>query len=265
MANFLKGILGGIGNIVPGLSGSALLVILGIYQESINAITELIKFKNIKKNILFLMPIGLGVIFGTILFGNILLFLLEEYSMPTSFSFIGFILGTIPLLFKEANKEGFNFKFLIPMVITLVIGIVLLNLKDYNGVQAEALTFIEKMALGFVLAASTIIPGISSTVLLSLLGFYDFYLTAIAHVDIIELFPVVIGLCIGAIIFVLLMHFLLKKLYGYTYYAVSGFCIATIPAVLRGKVGFDLITFISIVCAISAFAMTYMVSKKSCK
>ena len=98
-----------------------------------------------------------------------------------------------------------------------------------------------------------------------MLGFYDFYLEAIAHVDVIQLFPVVIGLGFGAIIFVFLMHYLLNKFYGYTYYAVSGFCIATIPAVLRGKVGFDLITFISIVCAISAFAMTYMVSKKSCK
>lgn len=262
MANFFKGIIGGVGNIVPGLSGSALLVVLGVYQECIKAVTEIVKFKNLRKNILFLLPIGIGVIIGTVLFGNILLFLLDRYPMPTSYAFLGFLVGTIPLLFKEANKEGFNIKYLIPLFITFLIGISLLFFKNYDGLQVADLTFMQSCFLGFVLAGSTVIPGISSTVLLSLLGFYDYYLHAISKIDIVALFPIMIGLGAGGIIFVFLIHFLLKKYYGYTYYAVAGFCIATIPAVMRGHFLFNLETLISIISAIVAFAITIYIGKR---
>lgn len=256
MINFFKGIVGGIGNIVPGLSGGALLVVLGLYQKGVNAITEIVKFKNLKENIMFLIPIGLGVVVGTVLFGNVLLVFLNKYPMQTSYAFVGFLVGTIPILFKEANKEDFDKKYIIPLIITFIIGIVLLSLKNYQGIQAEDLTFIQRSFLGFILAGSTVIPGISSTVILSVLGYYDFYLAAISSVNIPVLLPIMIGLGIGALIFVFLINFLLKKFYGYTYYAVSGFCIATIPAVIRGTFAFNINTLISCVIAVLAFMLT---------
>lgn len=263
MINFLKGILGGIGNIVPGLSGGALLVIMGLYQECITAITEVVKLKNLKKNISFLMPIGLGVILGTILFGNIILFFLDIYPMQTSYIFVGFIIGTIPLLFKEANKYGFKKSYIIPLIITFVIGIALLLLKNYEGVQVGSLTFIESAILGSVLAGSTVIPGISSTVILSLIGYYDYFLYAVSKVDLVTLFPIFTGLGIGAIFFVFLINFLLKKHYGFTYYTVSGFCIATIPAVARGQFAFNVETLVSLILAFLAFTITYQIGYKS--
>lgn len=262
MTNFFKGIMGGVGNIVPGLSGGALLVIMGLYQECITAITEIVKLKNLKKNILFLLPIGLGVIAGTILVGNIILFFLDLYPMQTSYMFVGFIIGTIPLLFKEANKHGFKKSYIIPLGITFIIGISLLSLKNYEGVQAGNLTFTQSAILGLTLAGSTVIPGISSTVILSLIGFYDYYLYAISRVDLVVLFPIFSGLGIGAIFFVFLVNFLLKKYYGYTYYAVSGFCIATIPAVARGQFAFNLETLVSLILAFLAFTITYQIGYK---
>ncbi|MDD4187586.1 MAG: DUF368 domain-containing protein [Bacilli bacterium] len=259
MANFFKGILGGIGNIVPGLSGGALFVIMGIYHKCITAITELVKLKNLKKNILFLMPIGLGVVVGTVLFGNIILFFLDIYPMQTTYAFVGFIIGTIPLLFKEANKHGFKKSYIIPLAITFFIGIALLFLKNYEGIQAGSLTFFESAVLGLVLAGSTVIPGISSTVILSLIGYYDYFLYAISKVDLVVLFPIFTGLGVGAIFLVFLVNFLLKKHYGYTYYAVSGFCIATIPAVIRGQFAFNLETLTSLIFAFIAFFITYRI------
>lgn len=257
MINFFKGILGGIGNIIPGLSGSALLVIFGIYQDCLNSITEIIKFKNLKKNILFLIPIALGIGAGTVLFGNVLLFFLNRWPMPTSYSFLGFIIGTLPLLFKEANKEGFNKKYFIPLIITLIIGISLIYLKNTDIIQINKINFVEGIILGIVLASSTIIPGISSTVLLSIIGMYEVYLVAIAKVDIITLLPIAIGFTIGAVIFATLINFLLKKFYGYTYYFITGFVISTIPAVIKGNFGFNLISFLSILIAIITFSLTY--------
>lgn len=265
MRNFIIGVIGGIGNIVPGLSGGALLVILGLYQKCITAITEIVKFKNLKQNILFLIPIGLGVIVGTVAVGNLLLVLLNKFPMQTSYAFVGFLIGTIPMLFKEANKNGFNKKYLITFSITIFIGLILLYLKSYHGLQVMNLTFLQGFLLGLVLAGSTIIPGISSTVLLSVMGYYDYYLTAVSSLDIISLFPIMLGLGIGAIGFIFLINFLLKKYYGYTYYAVSGFCIATIPAVLRGHLGFDLITLFSLLIAGASFSITYYLGKKANK
>lgn len=265
MINFFKGIIGGIGNIIPGLSGSALLIIFGIYKDCLNAITEIVKFKNLKKNILFLIPIALGIGIGTVLFGNILLFFLDKWPMATSYGFLGFIIGTLPLLFKEANKEGFKKRYLIPLIFTLLIGIALILLKTAEVMQMDSISFGQSVILGFVLASSTIIPGISSTVLLSIIGMYDVYLLAIAKIDIITLMPAGIGFVVGVIFFAFIINFFMKKHYGYTYYFITGFVIATIPAVVRGSLGFNLDSFIAIIIAIITFTLTYRIGKISAK
>ena len=77
MKNFIKGIIVGIGGIAPGLSGSVLLVILGLYQKTINSIATL--FKNFKKNIIFLLPIILGFIVGIFLFSKVINFMLINF------------------------------------------------------------------------------------------------------------------------------------------------------------------------------------------
>ena len=87
MSNLLKGIIVGIGGIAPGLSGSVLLVIFGLYQKTINAIGTL--FKEFKKNMLFLVPLFLGFGIGVLLFSKIVDFLLNNYEMQTRFGFLG--------------------------------------------------------------------------------------------------------------------------------------------------------------------------------
>lgn len=95
MSNFLKGIIVGIGGIAPGLSGSVLLVIFGLYQKTINAIGTL--FKQFKKNMLFLVPLFFGFGIGVLLFSKTVNFLLNNYEMQTRFGFLGLVLGTIPI------------------------------------------------------------------------------------------------------------------------------------------------------------------------
>lgn len=265
MINFFKGVIGGIGNIIPGLSGSALLIIFGIYQSCLDAITEIVRFKNLKKNILFLLPIAFGIAIGTVLFAKIIRFFLNQWPMPTSYAFLGFIIGTLPLLFKEANKEGFNIKYLIPLVITAGIGIFLMLLKNAEVLQMTNISLGQGIILGAVLASSSIIPGISSTVLLSIIGMYDVYLKAIDQIDVVLLFPIGIGFVAGVIFFAFVISFLLKKHYGYTYYFITGFVISTIPAVLRGSLGINWMSLISIIIAICSFLLTYSVGIKRSK
>ena len=112
MYNFLKGIIVGIGGIAPGLSGSVLLVILGLYQKTITAIGTL--FKNFKQNLKFLIPLVLGFGVGILIFSKVVDFLLANFEMYTRYAFLGLVIGTIPLFYKEVKKEGFEGKRTIP-------------------------------------------------------------------------------------------------------------------------------------------------------
>ena len=107
LIDYMKGILIGSGAILPGISSGVFCVIFGIYEKLINSVLNL--FHDFKKSFTFLLPIGLGGITGVLLVGKLLNFFFNEYPMPTKFCFIGLILGSIPVLFRQANqKNGFR-------------------------------------------------------------------------------------------------------------------------------------------------------------
>ena len=126
--NFLKGMIIGIANIIPGLSGGTMAILVGVYEKLISTIGNFFKkFKEtFKENMIFLVPLGLGMVVGVVAFSKLLEILLKNYTMPTQFAFIGLVLGGLPLIFKNANKEGkFKKKYLIPLIITFIIGLTL--------------------------------------------------------------------------------------------------------------------------------------------
>ena len=99
--NALKGIVIGVSNVIPGVSGGTMAVVMGIYDKIIYSVNNF--FKDIKKNILFLGSLGIGAVVGILLFTNLIDYLLKSYNEQTNFFFIGLILGTAPLLFKKAT------------------------------------------------------------------------------------------------------------------------------------------------------------------
>ena len=102
--NFFKGIVVGLGAVAPGLSGSILLVIFGLYRKTIEAISTL--FKNFKKNMLFLIPLGFGILGGIFLFSKLVDWLLINFEMQTRFTFLGLIIGSVPLFWREVRHNG---------------------------------------------------------------------------------------------------------------------------------------------------------------
>jgi len=103
MLNFLKGIVVGLGGIAPGLSGSVLLILFGLYRKTLDALASLpVRFG---KNIRFLLPLLAGMGTGVLLFSRLLNFLLEHHEVPTRFCFLGLILGTVPLFYREVKKQ----------------------------------------------------------------------------------------------------------------------------------------------------------------
>ena len=106
MIDFLKGIVVGVGGVSPGLSGSVLLIIFGLYEKTLNALGSLLK--DFKRNVKFLVPIVSGMLCGVLLFSKVIDYLLEHHEMPTRFCFLGLIVGTVPLFHKEVRKNGFS-------------------------------------------------------------------------------------------------------------------------------------------------------------
>lgn len=257
MINFLKSILVGILNILPGVSGSSFLIVLGLYDKCLLAISNL--FKNPKKSITFLLPIATGIAIGTYLFSNIIFYFLNKYPTITSLVFIGLIFGTIPSLIQESTKKGFKDKYLILFFITFSIGTMLLFYKSnttiYN-IDINIKNYILLFATGILIASSTIIPGISSTVLLSMIGMYGIYINAINTINITILFPIIMGFLVGGFILSKIITKLLNKYYGYTYFAILGFTISTIPALIKTKLALDQNLLIGLILAIIALYLT---------
>lgn len=234
-------------------------VLFGLYEKLVNSVLNF--FKDIKKNFNFLFPLGLGVFVGVFLFGNILKFLFDRYYMPTSFAFIGLILGSIPLVIKQANINKVNFLHILCMIVTLSFSLYLVALE---GNITNSLTFNSNSFLiiaGIITSAGIVIPGVSKTVILMLLGIYEIYISAIASLNLSVLIPIGIGFIIGGFLFLVLINFLFKIAKSYIYFAIVGFVLGSIFVIYPGFV-FNLEGFISIALFLICFFAIIKLSKK---
>lgn len=257
MLNFLKGIIVGIGGIAPGLSGSVLLVILGLYQKTIDAIGTI--FKNFKKNIVFLFPLFLGFGVGVILFSKVVDFLLENYEMYTRFAFLGLVLGTIPLFYKEVKKEGFSKKYYILIAIAAIAGFSLFYFNKNLFPTITNPNIFQSVLLGVAVAGSSIVPGVDSAVILSSLGLYELYVGSLADFNLQVLIPAGVGLVIGALVISFLINKLIKRFYTGTFSIIFGLFLSIIPNVLNSScaLGWNINSVISIFILIISFGVSF--------
>ena len=162
MANFFKGIVAGIGGVSPGLSGSVLLIIFGLYQKVLDALGTL--FKDVKKNLSFLLPIVAGMGVGVLLFSKVIDFFLNNYEMPTRFCFLGLIIGTIPLFYKEVKKNGFANWYYAVIVLAALLGTWIFTLNPDAFPQINHPNMVQSVILGVAVAATAIVPGLDPAV-----------------------------------------------------------------------------------------------------
>lgn len=266
MINFFKGIIVGIGGIAPGLSGSILLVIFGLYKKTINAIGTL--FKDFKNNVIFLVPLFLGFGVGVLLFSTLVDYLITTYEMYTRYAFLGLVLGTVPLFYKEVKQNGFNKKYYIAIAIAFIIGISLFVINKGLFPTITNPNILQSVVLGLAVAGSTIVPGIDSAVILSSLGLYEIYVSSIAHLNLPILIPAGFGLVIGAFAVSFFINKLLDKYYTITFSIIFGLFLAIIPRVLNETcyLGFNIQSLISILLLIAGFfisiALDYLKDNK---
>ena len=257
MINFLKGIVAGIGGVAPGLSGSVLLIIMGLYRDVLDALGSLLK--NFKKNLRFLLPIVAGMFLGVLLFSRVIDFCLERWEMPTRFCFLGLILGTLPMVWKEVRKEGFRPYHPVMILLSAVAGLLLFTVDGSGFPQVKDPTVLQSVLLGVAVAATAIIPGVDPAVFLSTLGFYEMYVDALANLDLRVLIPMVPGVAVGAMVISFLMSRLFRRFYTGTYCVIFGIFLAMIPNMLSSSCvpGWDGKTLISAVLMVLGFCLSF--------
>ena len=255
MSNFFKGIAIGLGGIAPGLSGSVLLVIFGLYQKTVSSISAVFRdvlaiigiyrrekftrkdaWRDFVEQLKFFIPLALGMGIGVVLFSRLIGFLLKNYEMYTRFAFLGLILGTIPLLYKEVRKEGFHKKYYAVMGIAAAVGIALFYFSgDLFAPVKFPPNILQSIVLGLSVAASYIVPGVDSATILNGLGLYQIWvsITSLEVWDFTVLLPVIIGLGMGVVLVSIIINQLIARCYTMTFSVIFGLFLSIIPTILK--------------------------------
>ncbi len=238
---FFKGMLIGTAMIIPGVSGGTLAISLGIYEKMIYTVSHF--FKDFKNNVIFCINLGLGILAAFILCSLVLDYTFEHAPIPTILFFIGLIVGSIPMLLKKVNvKKTINFSNIIYFLMGIAIVLGVTFLKSGEEVTFGSFTFLQSiklLAVGFIAAATLVIPGISGSFMLIVIGYYEPLLKVVTETikfnnianNLLVLIPFGIGIIIGVIVIVKIIEHLLKKHEEKTYYAIIGFLVASIIGV----------------------------------
>lgn len=287
---FFIGIILGVANVIPGVSGGTIAVVFNVYDRLIGVIT--IKIKKILSEWKFILPLGLGMVAGIIGFSKILTFLFEHYPMQTNLFFVGIIAGSIPLIYRkikssmkevsEKNKKVPFFTTILCCVIFLGIMIIMTVFKD---VSTSTVIYTElSLPLFFVLlvsgalgAIAMIIPGISGSFLLLAIGTYATVIGSVSDFNIPLMIPTAIGILIGLLVGAYLVRTLMEKVPCQTYSAILGLIIGSIFTVFPlgliitrcTELSGDTFTtslgalLVGLLCCVVGFFTSYLSSKNS--
>ncbi len=243
----IKGFIMGIANIIPGVSGGTLALTLGIYEKFISAISHLLT--NLKENIKFLLPIFIGMGLSILTMSNVITNSFHHYPIPTTLFFMGLVIGGIPMLLskvKDSKEKKQKSSYLI-LLLTFALVIILAFSKELFGnglgdVKLENLSILGYLwlsVIGMIAAATMIIPGVSGSLVLMLLGYYFPIINVIKQLthfeyvfsNLLIVFFFGMGIVVGIVLVAKLIEWLLNKYEKKTYFGVLGFIIASIIAI----------------------------------
>lgn len=275
--NILKGMVIGIANIIPGVSGGTMMVAMGIYDKLIHCITHL--FSEFKKNVLFLAPIAAGMLIAVVASSFTIEKMFESFPFQTSLLFIGLVVGGLPAMWKNVKGKEIKVGHIITCVLflALVVGMALLGEKEGNAANL-ALNLgnvIKLFAVGVIAAATMVIPGVSGSMVLLLIGYYNPILSAIngfiraaVSLDIPAIMtgigilaPFGIGVVVGVFAIAKLIEIIFAKFPLYAYWGIIGLIVAS-PFAILAMGSFPAITVISIVTGAVALAVGFVIALK---
>lgn len=235
VVNVLKGIVIGVANAIPGVSGGTMMVIMKVFDRLLGAVS--FNLKKLKENFWFLLTIVIGMGIGVILSSKVLSICFEQFYVQTQFFFMGVVLGSLPMIYKEATKEKkLAPVHLIPFAIgvAVIIGVSLISSSmGANTVRTtlNVSTFIYLVIVSIIAAAAMIMPGLSGSLVLLILGGYQTAIQAVDEMNIPILIPIAIGVIIGIVACAKLITLCLKKWQRGTYSVILGLIFGSFYAI----------------------------------
>lgn len=250
---------------VPGASGGTMAMILGIYKDLIVAVAGI--FRHFRESLRFLVPFTAGGLLGMVLLARIVLTCLERFPMIVSYFFLGAVAGGIPLICKQAGIKKITLQTVILPLLGLFIVYVLATLPEglfISGLSMNAPLssgqFLLQFLGGCILAIALILPGISVSQMLLMLGLYEPVLTAVGRLQFLSLLPMGLGAVICTLLMTRLLGSALEHHPQPTYLLILGFVLGSLGELYPGiPTGWDLL--FSTLAAIAGYQLLYRMSK----
>ena len=270
----LRGIVIGVANIIPGVSGGTMMVSMGVYDTLIHCITHL--FKEFKKSIKTLLPYAVGMLVGILALASLIHWGLENYPLPTNTLFIGLILGGLKPLLKKIDVKKINVAAVIAFIALFAL-IIWMGFQKKDSIQnADTIEMnlgqmLVMVIIGVIASGTMIIPGVSGSLVLMLLGYYKAvtgalktFASALVHVDfaamgqpLLMLLPFLIGIVLGILGVAKLIEWLTQRYPTVTYCGVLGLVVAS-PISLLLQTSFQGVTAGLVVISVVTFALGFV-------
>ncbi len=276
--NILRGIVIGISNVIPGVSGGTMMVSMGIYDRLILVLTHFIK--RMKEAVALLVPIAIGMLLAIAIFAKLFSeVLFPRFPLQTNLFFIGLILGGLPIIYRKVKGVSIRLPQIIAFLLFFVLVTVLAFVGEGGGADADITlsvgNVIKLFGVGVIAAATMVIPGVSGSMIMMILGYYNTiintindFIDALRAFDIpamldtfVVLVPFGIGVVVGIVAVAKLIEFMLKKFPAVTYWAIIGLIVASPIAILImmeiGSIG-----IIEILSGVVLLAVGFVISMK---
>lgn len=237
LAIILKGYAIGSSMSVPGVSGGTMAILLGIYDKLISSISNF--FKDIKGNILFLLKflIGAGAGIGSLAF--LIKWMLEKFPLPVSMFFLGAVVGGIPALYKKTRETSLRISsgiyFLLGLIIVISIGFIPSGSIDVSSGSGFT-HYLMLLVTGIVIALALVLPGISTSHMLLVMGMYDNMLAAITEFDIVYIGILGIATLIGVFLITKPLEWIMNTYPHQTYCMIIGFVVGSTADIFKDKI-----------------------------
>ena len=268
--NIIKGAIIGIANIIPGVSGGTMAVSMGIYDQLIHCITHL--FSELKKNLKFLIPIFLGAGIGVVGLSFVIEYLFDVAPLETNLLFIGLILGGLPAMWKRVNGNAIKVPHIVAFLLffALVVGLAAFGNAEGADVVLEPgfSNGIMLFLVGVIAAATMIIPGVSGSMILLLLSYYNpivseinNFIRALLAMDFAALWrgvlifvPFGLGVVAGIFGIAKIIEIVFQKFPLLAYWAIIGLIVSS-PFAIMLLSNFGTITVVRVLIGIVALAV----------
>jgi len=275
--SILKGMVIGIANIIPGVSGGTMMVAMGIYDKLIHCITHL--FSEFKKSVLFLLPIAVGMGIAIIASAFGLEYLFGNFPLQTNLAFIGLILGGLPAISKNVKGNAVKAGHILAALFFFALVVVMAVVGETEGNAAD-LTFnvwnvVKLLGVGVIASATMVIPGVSGSMVLLLIGYYNpiintisDFIRALVSFDMAGILqgvgilaPFGIGMVVGIFVIAKMVEIVFEKFPLYAYWAIIGLIVAS-PIAIIAMGTFPAITVIGVITGILFLGLGFVAAMK---